>query len=132
MIHVFVVLVKSTRSVVVNKMTFEELKNFIKLEDTRLAKCYGVYSDKEKEVFSHSVKLTEEVGELCSEVLSKYSRQRKGKTEAYNEEKLAEELVDVIIVASLLANSLNIDVETTLKKKMEKIERRHKENDEIR
>lgn len=109
-------------------MTLEELKNFIKFEDTRLAKCYEEYPDKEKLIFAKVIKVTEEVGELCSEILAKGSRQRKAKNENYSEDKIAEELVDVIITLSLLANSLDIDIEDALKKKIEKINKRHEEN----
>ena len=109
-------------------MTFEELKNFIDIEDGRLKKCYGEYSDKESEVLFKMTKTTEEIGELCSEILTKYSRQRKEKLASYSDEKLAEELIDVIITVSLLAKSLDIDIESTLKKKIEKIEKRHQDN----
>lgn len=109
-------------------MTLNDLKNFIEIESGRLEKCYGKCGDKEKLIFARMVKVTEEVGELCSEVLAKCDLQRPGKIKDHSHEKLSEELADVLITTLLLANSLDVDVENSLKKKIEKIEKRHLEN----
>ena len=109
-------------------MNFREFENFIDIEDGRLKNCYGDYSSKENEVLFKMTKVTEEVGELCSEILAKFSRQRKEKLNSYSDEKLAEELIDIVITLSLLARSLDIDIEKTLIKKIEKIEKRHQDN----
>ena len=51
-------------------MQLKDLKKFIKKEDQRLRKYYGGYKDEEKRILARTVKLTEELGELCDEVLS--------------------------------------------------------------
>lgn len=108
-------------------MKFEDLKKFIDIEEERLKKCY-VYPEKDKRILAHAVKLGEEVGELYDEVLAKIGLQRKEKAGEYSDESLAEECADIFIVTMLLANSLNINVENALIKKIEKIEERHKNN----
>ena len=61
-------------------MTFAELSVFIKEYGKKLEKEFGKYKDKEKLILSSTVKLGEEVRELCDEVLTFTSRQRKEKT----------------------------------------------------
>ena len=65
-------------------MQFKDLKKFIKTEDRRLRVKYGNYKDEEKRVLARTVKLTEELGELCDEVLAYNSFQRKDKLEKHN------------------------------------------------
>jgi hypothetical protein len=64
-----------------NNMQLSDLIAFIKKEDVRLRKHLGDYADEEKYVLARTVKLTEELGELCDEVLSRYSMQRADKLE---------------------------------------------------
>jgi len=71
------------------------------------------------------VKLAEEFGELCDEVLAYNSMQRKDKLDNIVEGNLAEEFADVIITSLLLANAMNVDIEKALEKKMEKIDKRY-------
>lgn len=101
------------------------LLEFIDLEDRRLEKYYADYPDKEKRVLARTVKLTEELGELCNEVLSSQSLQRKQKLENRDEENLPEEFADVLITTLLLAKTMNVDVEQALKQKIEKINKRY-------
>jgi len=105
-------------------MTFKELLHFIEKEDERLAGCYD-YPEKNKRVLARTVKLSEEVGELSSEVLAECDLQRKDKLSGDRKGKIAEELSDVLIVALLLAKTLDIDVEKSLEAKIKKIEKRH-------
>jgi len=55
-------------------MTFEELSNFTDEYSRRLKIQFGKYDDKEKLILSSTVKLTEELGELCDEVMAFNSR----------------------------------------------------------
>ena len=106
-------------------MQFKELKKFIKKEDRRLRKYYGNYKDEEKRVLARTVKLAEEVGELCDEVLGYNSMQRKDKLEKRKKDNLMEEFADVVITVYLLAEVMKIDMEKALKRKMEKIIKRY-------
>jgi len=60
-------------------MNLKDLLKFIAREDKRSEKYYGHRLDKEKRVLARTVKLTEELGELASEVLAHYCLQRKQK-----------------------------------------------------
>ncbi len=106
-------------------MELKDLLKFINMEDERLKKYYGSYPDQEKRILARTVKLTEELGELCDEVLSHSSLQRKQKLSEHNKDNLPEEFADVIITALLLAKSMDIDVEKALEKKVEKINKRY-------
>ncbi|MFC0233088.1 nucleotide pyrophosphohydrolase [Vagococcus entomophilus] len=69
-------------------------------------------------------RLTEEVGELAREVNHVYGE----KPKKINEEKntVEEELADVLIVAIMMANSLDLDLTDAFQKNMEKFNQRDK------
>ena len=75
-----------------------------------------------------TIKLSEEVGEVCEEILSFSCQQRKEKMREKDKEALAEEIADVIGVALLLSENLEIDVWKAIEKKLEKIKKRWKNN----
>ncbi len=104
-------------------MEIRELIKFIDAEDDRLRKSYGRL-DQEKTILARTVKLTEELGELCEEVLVHNSMQRKHKLDNHNEENLPEEFADVIITTLLLAKAIKVDIEEAIEKKIEKIKNR--------
>lgn len=106
-------------------MEIKDLLRFIQIEDERSKKYYGSYPDQEKRILARTVKLTEELGELCEEVLAHNSLQRKQKLENHNKENLPEEFADVIITTLLLAKAMNIDIEQAIEKKIEKINKRY-------
>lgn len=106
-------------------MKFQDLIKFIETEDERLKKYFGSYPDQEKRILARTVKLTEELGELCEEVLSHNSMQRKQKLGCHDKEKLPEEFADVIITTLLLAKAMNMDIEKALENKIEKINKRY-------
>ena len=105
-------------------MEFKNLLKFIEDEDKRLSKYYG-YSDKEKRILARTVKLTEELGELCDEVLSYNSLQRQDKLNNREEENLSKEFADVVITTFLLAKAMDIDIEKALGEKIEEIKKRY-------
>jgi NTP pyrophosphatase (non-canonical NTP hydrolase) len=107
-------------------MEFKELLKFIEIEDERLQKYYGGYGDQEKRILARTVKLTEELGELCDEVLAFNSLQRKEKLDNHDKENLPQEFADVIIVTLLLAKAMNVDIEKALEKAIEKVNKRYK------
>lgn len=105
-------------------MDFKELLKFIDIEDKRLKKYYGNYPDQEKRILARTVKLTEELGELCNEILAYNSMQRKQKLDNRDEGRLSEEFADVVITTLLLARAMNIGIEKALENKIEKIRKR--------
>ena len=106
-------------------MELKDILKFIEIEDERLKKYYGGYTDQEKRILTRTVKLTEELGELCNEVLVHSSLQRKQKLDNHDKENLPEEFADVIITALLLAKAMDVDIEKALEKKIEKINKRY-------
>lgn len=86
---------------------------------------FGNYPDEEKRILARTVKLMEEMGELCDEILAYNSIQRKDKLDKIEEGNLAEEFADVIITSLLLSNVMEVDIEKALEKKMEKINKRY-------
>lgn len=107
-------------------MELKDLLKFIEIEDERLKKYYGGYDDHEKRILARTVKLIEELGELCNEVLARESLQRKQKLDNHNKENLPEEFADVIITALLLAKAMNVDIEKAIEKKIKKVNKRYK------
>ena len=106
-------------------MTMEELQKFIDEQDAlfRLMKD-KTQTDRER-ILSRTVKISEEFGELCDEVLASLGDQRKGKMENKDIESLSDEFADVIITTFLLAKSLNVNIPNALVKKTEKIKMKH-------
>ncbi len=104
-------------------MELKELLKFIENEDARLKKYYG-YTDQEKRILARTVKLSEELGELCEEVLSHSSIQRKEKLDGRDDKNLQEEFADVIFTTLLLAKAMNVNIEAAMEKKIEKVNNR--------
>ena len=79
--------------------------------------------------------LAEEVGEVARIISRTYGEQSQGSATLGNE-KLAEELADVLFVLMCLANQTGIDLETAFKKNLEKKTSRdfdrHQQNDKLR
>ena len=66
-------------------MELKELLQFIELENQRLIKHYSGLSTEKERILARTVKLTEELGELCNEVLAYNKNQRKEKLDNYDE-----------------------------------------------
>lgn len=107
-------------------MQLKDLIKFIKKEDKRLRERYGNYKDEEKRILARTVKLTEELGELCDEILSFNAMQRQDKLDKHDANNLFEEFADVLITTLLLAEVMKVDIEKALEQKMEKIDKRYK------
>lgn len=101
--------------------TFEE---FIKKKHKILQESKNTTSKKE-EILARTVKLNEEIGELCNEVLAYNNDQRKGKMVNHDKDTLGLEFADVIITTYLLAESFGINIETNLFKKIKIIQEKH-------
>lgn len=104
----------------------KELLQFIELEDKRLRDRYGNYQDNEKRILARTVKLSEEMGELCDEILAYSAMQSKDKLSKYKGGNLSHEFADVLITVFLLARAMNVDIAEALRKKIIKINKRYK------
>ncbi|HHD92185.1 MAG TPA: hypothetical protein ENL06_00995 [Candidatus Portnoybacteria bacterium] len=107
-------------------MEFKELLEFINLENDRLIKRFGRNSTQQERILSRTVKLTEELGELCNEVLAFNGDQRQEKLDKHDKNNLPNEFADVIITALLLAKSMNVDIRKALAGKIKEIDERYK------
>jgi len=107
-------------------MEFKELLDFVDVQDERLNRDYSESLQTQKEkILARTVKLTEELGELCDEVLSFNGDQRKEKLESRDESNLSHEFADVILTTLLLAKVMNVDISEALEKKIEKLNARY-------
>lgn len=79
-------------------------------------KKHGLKHNKET-VFYH---LVEEIGELSREIYNEKNNWRK----EFNEEKIAEEIIDVLSQLLILSKDYNIDIEHEFNKKIEKLKQR--------
>ena len=101
-------------------MFSKELTDFIKAQTERVKKYYDCH-DPKMFALTSTVKLNEELGELCQEILATTGMRRKGKADKHNKQTLSEEFADVLITCLILANSLDIDVEKALLEKSQKV-----------
>lgn len=108
-------------------MTFETLQQFIDEEDELFKKVKDTNQTERERIFARTIKLGEEYGELCDEVLAYVGDQRKDKLNDKHD--LDGEFADVVIVAFLLAKSMNVDMKKALENKIRKI--REKYNNQL-
>jgi NTP pyrophosphatase (non-canonical NTP hydrolase) len=82
--------------------------------------------------------LTEEVGELARLIARKYGDQsfKKPEDTATVEEKIGDELADIMWVTTCLANQMGVDLEEAIDKNLQKKnvrdKERHKKNDKLK
>jgi len=105
-------------------MELKELLQFINKADKNLKEKFGHNSTEKERVLARTVKVTEELGELCEEILAYYKDQRKEKLDNLDKDNLSDEFADVVIVTLLLAKAMDIDIEKALENKIAKIEER--------
>lgn len=86
---------------------------------------YKLYTPEEKEILTKTVKLNEEVGELCNDILSVLRLQRKSKLDKFDKRNFYEEFADVIITTMQLAAVAHVDIERAIRDKLLKIEKRY-------
>lgn len=104
-------------------MNLEILQEFINEQDKLLRSTKNAnYTDREH-IFARVIKLGEEYGELCDEILASEGDQRKDKLNDNHD--LEGEFADVVIVAFLLAKAMNVDMKLALANKTEKIKEKH-------
>lgn len=105
-------------------MDLKDLQNTIK-EHSKKAPPYKLSTREEQEVLTRTVKLNEEVGELCNDILSVLKLQRKSKLEKFDKRNFYEEFGDVIITTIQLANAAGVDIQRAVNDKMKKIEEQY-------
>ncbi|MDP2874528.1 MAG: MazG-like family protein [bacterium] len=102
-------------------MSLEEILAFTKAEHARLLKFYRIKDKKLRYLIC--LKINEELGELAEEILSLEKVQRKEKLVKW-ENKIGDELADVLITLLLLGENLDInitkEVEKSIKKRKER------------
>lgn len=91
---------------------------------------YHLYSPEEKEILTMTVKLNEEVGELCNDILSILRLQRRSKLEKFDKRNVYAEFADVILTTLQLASAAKVDIERAVNDKIKKIEQRNKSKGE--
>lgn len=104
-------------------MQFKQLLAFIKWENERLNNHYG-RAEYEKRTYIRTVKVGEEFGELCNEILVCNNDQRTDKLGNKSTKAIEEEFADLIITTLLLAEHLKINIDKSLENKIRKIRRR--------
>lgn len=105
------------------EFSLNELLSFIDWLDWHFKSSNDI--DDEKRILYRTVKVSEEVWELSDAVMSYLWNQRKEKLEGFSKDHLDEEVVDIIIATLILAKSLNVDIEQTMRKKIQKVKNRH-------
>lgn len=106
-------------------MDIKTLQTRINKLNTIAKPHYKLYSQEEKEILTKTIKLNEEVGELCNDILSVLKLQRKSKLEKFDKRNFYEEFADVIITTMQLAGVARVDIERALNDKLHKIEKRY-------
>ncbi|MCL4417204.1 MAG: hypothetical protein M1268_00755 [Patescibacteria group bacterium] len=106
-------------------MNLKNLQEEIKLSNEKTRPHYKLYSQTEKEILTKTVKLNEEVGELCNDILAILRLQRRAKLEKFDKKHIYQEFADVIITTIQLASISGVDIQRAVKDKMRIIEERH-------
>ena len=107
-------------------MNLKNLQDKVKASDASRKRQPREYTEAEKDILTKTIKLNEEVGELCNDVLSVLKLQRKAKLERFEKRNFYEEFADVIITTLQLANSAGVDIERAITDKLKKIEARRR------
>lgn len=106
-------------------MNIKSLQEKVRILNDVSKPHFKLYSQKEKEILTKTVKLNEEVGELCNDILSILKLQRKAKLDRFNKANIYEEFADVIITTMQLAIASGVDVERAIGDKLKKIEKKY-------
>ncbi len=103
-------------------MNLKNLQEKVKILNEKTRPHYKLYSQTEKEILTKTVKLNEEVGELCNDILSVLKLQRKAKLDKFNKTNVYQEFADVIITTVQLAVAAGVDIDRAVEDKLKKIE----------
>jgi len=106
-------------------MQLQSLQEKINILNQKARPHYKLYSQAEKEILTKTVKLNEEVGELCNDILSILRLQRRSKLEKFDKRNVYHEFADVIITTIQLASIAGVNIERAVNDKLRKIEKRY-------
>lgn len=106
-------------------MNLKFLQEKVKQLNDKTRPHYKLYTQTEKEILTKTVKLNEEVGELCNDILSVLKLQRKAKLDKFNKANIYQEFADVIITTIQLAVAAGVDVDRAVSDKLAKIEHKY-------
>ena len=109
-------------------MDIKALQERVNALNSKTTPHYKLYTQEEKEILTKTVKLNEEVGELCNDVLSVLRLQRKSKLDKFDKRHIYQEFADVIITTMQLAALAHVDMERALKDKLTTIEERYQKD----
>jgi len=101
-------------------MEIKEINEFVDEEIDMLKEYYKLKNDEEL-TLAVTIKIGEELGELCNEVLAHKGYQRRDKLAKLDIEEIEEEIADVVFTTFILARRFNIDIEKAMENKMIKI-----------
>ena len=76
-------------------------------------------------MLARTVKLNEEVGELCNDILAVLKLQRKSKLEKFDKRNFYEEFGDVILSTIQLATAAGVDIDRAVNDKLKKVEEKY-------
>ncbi|MBI3069835.1 MAG: hypothetical protein HYY87_00840 [Candidatus Levybacteria bacterium] len=106
-------------------MNLKSLQEKIKILNEKTKPHYKLYSQQEKEILTKTIKLNEEVGELCNDILSILKLQRRAKLEKFDKRNMYQEFADVVITTIQLASTAGVDIQRAVSDKLKKIEQRY-------
>ncbi len=106
-------------------MDIKGLQEKIREQNIKTRPHYKLYTQSEKEILTKTIKLNEEVGELCNDILSVLKLQRKSKLDKFDKRNFYEEFADVVITLIQLASVAGVDIERAITDKLKKIEERY-------
>jgi len=106
-------------------MTIEDFQKFIDEQDALFRSTKNTSRTEHERVLARTVKISEEFGELCDEVLASMGDQRTGKMGDRSIESLSDKFADVVITTFLLAKSMDVNVMEALERKIRKIREKH-------
>ena len=93
-----------------------EIENRVKKLKTKVD--YTLSTPREKEILTLTVKLNEEVGELCNDILSILRLQRKTKLAHFDKRNIYQEFADVLLTLIQLAAAANVDMDKAIPDKL--------------
>ncbi len=106
-------------------MNLKSLQEKIKILAEQTTPKYRLYTPTEKAILTKTVKLNEEVGELCNDILSILKLQRRAKLQKFDRRNIYQEFADVVITTIQLAAIAGVDIERAVSDKLKKIEERY-------
>ncbi len=113
-------------------MNLKNLQEKIAVLNEKTKTHYKLYSQEEKEILTKTVKLNEEVGELCNDILGILKLQRKAKMKNFDKRNIYQEFADVIITTIQLAQVAGVDIERAIEDKLKKIETRFQQEKDLK